>query len=226
VGVVQQGYATPEDAAKALAEAVRAGGRERAAGGTRPGGARLAGERRPGDGSTPTGKRFLTAYDRQHGIRQLSDEPGDRCVVGEDDWPFPAPVLRQGERWVFDSAAGREEILNRRIGRNELDTIQTLLAIVDAQREYAVGDLDGNGSYDYARRFVSSEGTRDGLFWPVGADRAAKPARAPARRSNARRLSRKDAQWPADGVPRLSLPDVSDRPGPGRRGRRLQLSGR
>jgi hypothetical protein len=105
------------------------------------------------------------------------DMPGDPVVVGEDDWPFPAPVLRQGERWLFDSAAGREEILNRRIGRNELDTIQTLLAIVDAQREYAVGDLDGNGSYDYARRFVSSEGTRDGLFWPVESRRAGKPPR-------------------------------------------------
>lgn len=173
VGVVQQGYATPEDAAKALAEAVRQEDVNALLAVLGP-----AARAWLASGDPVTDRRdwetFLTAYDRQHGIRQLSDSRAI-VVVGEDDWPFPAPVLRQGERWLFDSAAGREEILNRRIGRNELDTIQTLLAIVDAQREYAVGDLDGNGSYDYARRFVSSEGTRDGLFWPVGADEPASP---------------------------------------------------
>ena len=76
--------------------------------------------------------------------------------MGEDDWPFPAPIVRKGKGWVFDAVAGREEIINRRVGRNELDTIQTLLAVVDAQREYAAGDPDGNGYHDYARRFIST----------------------------------------------------------------------
>jgi hypothetical protein len=133
-------------------------------------------------------QRFLAAYDRKHGIGPLGDDRA-LLLVGDDDWPFPAPLLRKGEGWVFDANAGREEILNRRIGRNELDTIQTLLAVVDAQREYAAGDLDGNGSYDYARRFVSSEGTRDGLFWPVAADQQASPLGPLVADSDARRLS-------------------------------------
>ncbi len=83
--------------------------------------------------------------------------------------------MQRASGWAFDASAGREEIINRRIGRNELDTIQTLLAIVDAQREYAVGDLDGNGYNDYAQRVISSKGKRDGLFWPVQAGETASP---------------------------------------------------
>ncbi len=87
--------------------------------------------------------------------------------VGEDDWPFPAPILQQGGRWAFDAEAGREEVVKRHVGRNELDTIQTLLAIVDAQREYASSDADTNGFLDYASRFISRPGAKDGLYWPV-----------------------------------------------------------
>ena len=80
--------------------------------------------------------------------------------------------MKKGATWTFDASAGREEVINRRVGRNELDTIQTLLAIVDAQREYAASDADGNGYADYARRFRSSPGKKDGLYWP---DEAGKP---------------------------------------------------
>ncbi|QKS28413.1 MAG: DUF2950 domain-containing protein [Candidatus Accumulibacter similis] len=173
-GVVQQqGYATPEDAARALADAVRAEDQKALLGAVGP-----AAKSWLASGDTVADRaewqRFLAAYDRKHGISPLSDGRA-LLLVGEDDWPFPAPLVRQGERWFFDADAGREEILSRRIGRNELDTIQTLLAIVDAQREYAAGDLDGNGSHDYALRVVSSDGTRDGLFWPVAADQPASP---------------------------------------------------
>lgn len=166
-------FANPEDAARALAEAVRAkdvnallavlGSASRSW---------LASGDAVAD--RQDWEKFLAAYDRKHSISLTSD---GRAVVlvGEDDWPFPAPLVRRGDRWFFDAAAGREEIINRRIGRNELDTIQTLLAIVDAQREYAADDLDGNGSNDFARRFVSSEGTRDGLFWPVEAGQRPSP---------------------------------------------------
>ena len=71
-------------------------------------------------------------------------------VVG-DDWPFPRPLVEKAGKWAFDAEAGREEVINRRVGRNEVDTIQTMLAIVDAQREYAPRDADGNGYADYAR---------------------------------------------------------------------------
>ena len=110
--------------------------------------------------------RFLAAYDKKH---TLENAGATRAIliVGDDGWPFPAPVVKHGAKWSFDANAGREELLNRRVGRNELDAIQTLLAIVDAQREYAADDPDRNGFTDYARRFRSSPGKKDGLFWPV-----------------------------------------------------------
>jgi hypothetical protein len=88
-------------------------------------------------------------------------------AAGEGDWTFPAPLVRKGDKWSFDTESGHQEFLNRRVGRNELDTMQTLLAIVDAQREYASTDADGNGLADYAARFASSPGKKDGLYWPT-----------------------------------------------------------
>jgi hypothetical protein len=107
---------------------------------------------------------FLAAYDKKHVVERAVD---DRAVltVGEEDWPFPAPIVHKAGRWSFDADAGREEIINRRVGRNELDTIQTLLAIVDAQREYAEADSNGDGLNDYAARFASTPGKKDGLYW-------------------------------------------------------------
>lgn len=86
-------------------------------------------------------------------------------VIGEKEWPFPVPVAKKGDRWFFDTLAGREEILNRRVGENELSTVQTLLAIVDAQREYAMKDRNNNGVREYAQKFRSDPGQRNGLFW-------------------------------------------------------------
>jgi hypothetical protein len=169
----QQAYATPEEAAGALAAAIRGLDEKALLAVLGP----TAGDWLASGDAVADRKdweKFLAAYDRQHRISPLSDGRAI-VIVGEDDWPFPAPLRREGQRWVFDAAAGREEIVNRRVGRNELDTIQTLLAVVDAQREYAAGDLDGNGSNDYARRFISSEGARDGLFWPVADDAPPSP---------------------------------------------------
>lgn len=120
-------------------------------------------------------RRFLAAYDSSYSLEATAD--GRRAVlnVGEDALPFAAPIIMRGDRWVFDARAGREETLNRRIGRNELDTIQTLLAVVDAQREYAASDADGNGLHDYAAHFLSKPGNKDGLYWQVGAGQPASP---------------------------------------------------
>jgi hypothetical protein len=109
-------------------------------------------------------RRFLSAYEAGHTL----ETEGDRTVlaVGEDKWPFPAPIVKHGARWAFDPKAGHEELINRRVGRNELDAIQTMLAIVDAEREYAQSDPDHSGSADYARRFLSTPGKKDGLYWP------------------------------------------------------------
>lgn len=106
---------------------------------------------------------FVKAYDEQHKL----DVEGDKLIliVGKNDWPFPIPIIKQGQQWIFDTAAGKEEILNRRIGRNELDTIQVMLAIVDAQREYAMKDRDGDGLLEYAQKFRSDPNKKNGLYW-------------------------------------------------------------
>ena len=107
--------------------------------------------------------KFIKDYDQKNALAK----DGDKMVlsVGEKDWPFPIPLVKKGDQWVFDTKAGKEEILNRRIGENELDTIQTMLAIVDAQREYAMKDLDGDGILEYAEKFRSDAGKKNGLHW-------------------------------------------------------------
>jgi len=99
-------------------------------------------------------------------VRLGPDEVGLR--VGAEDWPFPIPLRHDEKGWYFDTEAGREELLNRRIGGNELDTLGVVRAFVDAQYEYAQRDPDGDGVQVYAQRFGSAEGQRDGLYWPVG----------------------------------------------------------
>ncbi|MDA8155681.1 MAG: DUF2950 domain-containing protein [Actinomycetota bacterium] len=97
------------------------------------------------------------------------------AIVGKDGWTFPIPIVQTGKSWVFLTAEGRQEILNRRIGRNELNTIQASLSYVKAQREYAMATLNTNGRLQYAQLFVSHKGSRDGLYWrgmgnsPLGA---------------------------------------------------------
>ena len=108
-------------------------------------------------------QKFLESYAEQNRIAP----DGDRfiCVIGKNDWPFPIPLVKKGDRWVFDSVSGKEEILDRRIGRNELNTIKVLLAIVDAQREFAMKDRDGDSLLEYAQKFKSEPGKKDGLYW-------------------------------------------------------------
>jgi hypothetical protein len=110
-------------------------------------------------------KKFVAAYDQKKNIKKVNDTTAE-LEVGSDDWPFPAPIVKKGNAWAFDAEAGKAEVLNRRVGRNELDAIQTMLAIVDAQREYAAKDPDKNGHADYAKKFASTPGKKDGLFWP------------------------------------------------------------
>ena len=105
----------------------------------------------------------VAAYDAGHRI----DREGDKAtlVIGKEDWPFAIPIVKRGETWVFDIKAGADELLSRRIGRNELDTIKTCEAYVDAQFDYAEKDRNDDGFREYAQRFLSSPGKHDGLFW-------------------------------------------------------------
>ena len=85
--------------------------------------------------------------------------------LGNDPWPFPVPIVRKDGHWFFDTAAGKDELLNRRIGRNELETLKVVRAYVQAQREYASRDRDGDGVLEYAQNFLSTPGNKDGLYW-------------------------------------------------------------
>jgi Protein of unknown function (DUF2950) len=111
-------------------------------------------------------QRFIAAYDAKH---QVVMEGNTKAVmiIGQEDFPFPIPIIRRSGAWRFDTAAGREEILYRRIGRNELNAIQACLAYVDAQDEYAEKDRTGDGVGTYAQRIVSQPGKKDGLYWPT-----------------------------------------------------------
>jgi Protein of unknown function (DUF2950) len=111
-------------------------------------------------------KRFLAEYDRAHRL----EGGGGKVVlyVGDDDFPLAIPLVPDGPRWIWDTEAGKEEILYRRVGRNELAAIQVCLAYVDAQREYYVRDPGGSGILEFAQRFESTKGKRDGLFWEPG----------------------------------------------------------
>ena len=117
--------------------------------------------------------RFIAAYDEKN--RLATEGENTILTVGKEDWPFPIPLVKKGDRWIFDTAQGREEILNRRIGENELFTIQTLLAVVDAEREYAMKGRDKNGLLEYAQKFVSDPGKKNGLYWDVKAGEPQSP---------------------------------------------------
>jgi len=107
---------------------------------------------------------FVKAYEE---MNKLVSETDTKVIlhVGNGEWPYPVPVVKKGENWFFDTKAGKEEILNRRIGRNELNAIQVCLAYVDAQREYIKEDRDENKLLEYAQRLISREGEKNGLYW-------------------------------------------------------------
>jgi hypothetical protein len=118
---------------------------------------------------------FATAL---NATNQLVHESDKRCMLeaGEDFWPFPIPLVKQADgQWYFDTEAGKEEILNRRIGRNELATLKSVRAYVQVQREYSSRDHMGNGVLQYAQKIVSSPGLKDGLYWPTNLDGEVSP---------------------------------------------------
>ncbi|KRR27714.1 hypothetical protein CQ14_29175 [Bradyrhizobium lablabi] len=159
----QQAFKTPDEAAAALADAVKSGAEKSILQVLGPDGADIVSS---GDdvADKETLDRFTTAWTAKHSIKSEGDNKAT-IIVGNDDFPFPIPLVKNKAGWEFDTAAGRLEVLYRRIGRNELDAIQTALAVVDAQNEYAEKDR-GAGVGVYAQRIVSTSGKKDGLYWP------------------------------------------------------------
>lgn len=118
--------------------------------------------------------RYVASYDGKHTL-QMDGDAKATLITGPEDWPNPIPIVKGPNGWYFDSAAGEDEIVARRIGRNELDAMNVCLAFIDMQREYAETDHDGNGILEYARKFFSSPGKRDGLYWPTKAGEPPSP---------------------------------------------------
>ena len=110
--------------------------------------------------------RFVALYDQKHTINQAT--PGHAELdVGPDDWPLPIPIVESNGHWAFDTKVGAQTIIDRRIGRNELSAIRTLLACVDAERDYFDRTRQANGTGEYATRLLSTTGNQDGLYWPA-----------------------------------------------------------
>ena len=159
----QSTFATPEEAAAALAQAAQAGDSEVLGQLLGPDAQNVLSSGDP-VADAHARENFVHAWNESHHL----DKEGDSRVVlvaGSDGWPFPIPLVLTDGRWHFDTKAGEEEILARRIGRNELATIQVCLAFVDAQREYADKDRRGTGFLEYAPNIMSTAGQHDGLYW-------------------------------------------------------------
>lgn len=161
----QQSFSSPDEALKALTAATRAS--DHAALETIFG---------------PGLKDLLSGDPRQDAIELASfskslrqyavwvHKADDRFVldIGDQNWPMPIPLVRRAGAWQFDTEAGKEEVLNRRIGEDEINAIGVCRVYVQAQREYAAEDRDGTGMFKYAQHLKSSPGARDGLYWPAG----------------------------------------------------------
>lgn len=166
----QRTFASPQAAVRALIAAVRNNSDPELRAILGPGSEELISSGDPV--ADKKGKiRFLKAYERKH---RLEKESSGKIVlhVGPRDYPFPIPLVRQAHAWHFDTPAGKEEILDRRIGRNELHTIEVLQAYTEAQRVYACLKHRSGAGSEFAQRLTSSKGHHDGLYWPA---RAGKP---------------------------------------------------
>jgi hypothetical protein len=169
----QKTFASPEEAVKALVDAMKTGDKADLSAIFGPGSESLVSS---GDdvGDKTARERFLKGYEEKNALMKKGE---DRAIltVGKDDWPFPIPIRKKRSAWSFDTKAGKEEILNRRIGRNELNAIELIQTYVVAQREYAARDRDGDGVYPYAQKLGSTPGKKDGLYWKVGEGEEASP---------------------------------------------------
>jgi hypothetical protein len=164
-GIPHRSFSSSEEAVTSLVTAVRADDMEEMLSILGPGSRELifSGD----DVADRTGReKFLKAYDRMNTLQKVSADKMTLCI-GKDNWPLPIPIVKAGAKWVFDAEQGKQEILNRRIGRNELHVMDVLHAYTDAQHEYASKDCGGGGVVEFAQKLISTQGKRDGLYWEV-----------------------------------------------------------
>lgn len=169
---VQKMFASPEEAVSAFVTAVRNNDDKEFVTIFGPHGKALFSSGDPV--SDKNGReQFLKVYDEKNALVAQGEDT--ILEIGDQQWPFPIPLVKKGDAWFFDTVQGKEEILNRRIGRNELDSIQVCLAIVDAQREYAMNDHNADGVASYAEQFRSDAGQKNGLYWETKEGEAPSP---------------------------------------------------
>jgi hypothetical protein len=163
---VQKHFASPAEGVAALAEAVKSGDAATLRAILGPGGGKLIDS---GDAvaDEQSRRQFAASYETASKIR-LEGDARAVVLVGKDEWPLPIPLVKSADGWRFDARQGRDEILKRRIGRNELAAMEVCRAIVDAEREYVAKDQDRDGLLEYAPKLVSTPGKRDGLYWEAG----------------------------------------------------------
>ena len=165
--VGEEAFASPERAAEVLATAWHSGRSSELLKIFGPAGQKLV---KSGDPVAERDARqhFAASYDQHHRIERVGE--GEAImVIGNEDWPYPIPIVRHGAAWRFDVRAGVAQVLDRRIGRNELHAIQVARAYVEAQRDYAAKDPMGAGLHEYAQQVASTNGKHDGLYWPAAA---------------------------------------------------------
>jgi hypothetical protein len=169
----QQNFASADEAVDALVNAVRAGNTQALLTILGPGAEKLVVSGDPIADETAR-KRFLDDYAARH---TLTATDGGHMVltVGPNDWPMPVPLVQAENRWHFDAGLGAQEAIDRRIGRDELLTIRTLLASVEAEKDYFDRVKRGSGSGAYAQRMLSTPGSQDGLYWDTAPGEAPSP---------------------------------------------------
>jgi hypothetical protein len=169
----QKSFATPNEAVLALVAAVRTGDQEQLLAVLGPESKELISSGDP-VADRKSRQNFTNMYAAKHSIS--TEAPGYKTlVVGTSDWPVPIPLVRDGTAWYFDSARGREEILNRRIGKNELGAIAVCEGYVQAQKQYAGKAHDGEAAGLYAQKLSSDPGKQNGLYWPVAGGQQQSP---------------------------------------------------
>jgi Protein of unknown function (DUF2950) len=161
----QEKFSTPEGAVDALVGAAKSGDAKAILEVLGPDGQAIVSSGDP-VADRNTREAFVSAYDAKHAV-EAEGNGTQTLIIGNDDWPFPIPLVNLAGEWQFDTGAGLDEILRRRVGRNELATIQVTHAYVQAQNEYAALDPAGLGRGVYAQRIVSHPGKKDGLYWPT-----------------------------------------------------------
>ena len=162
----QQDFASTDDALAALVKALQAGDTKALRSILGPGSEKLVTSGDPVADENGR-KKFLDSFGAAHTLIQAGE---DRMtlVIGENNWPWAIPLVQANSRWHFDATSGAQEIINRRIGRNELLAIRTLLTSVEAEKDYYDRLKRGTGTGAYAERFFSTADTQDGLYWEVG----------------------------------------------------------